>query len=43
MPALFFERRPVLITITSDGDNPTDVEALIYGSALAVLGLDGLD
>ena len=29
----FFERRPVLITITSDGDNPTDTEALINGSA----------
>jgi hypothetical protein len=30
-------------TITSDSDNPADTEALIKGSALAVLDLDGLD
>ena len=33
----------VLITITSDGDNAVDTGALIKGSALAVLDLDGLD
>ena len=32
-----------LITITSDGGNSADTEALIKGSALAVLDLDGLD
>ena len=32
-----------LITITSDGDNLADTGALIKGSALAVLDLDGLD
>jgi len=33
----------VLITMTSDGGNSADTGALIKGSALAVLDLDGLD